>query len=454
MATDGKKHLTPELLLKNDDLIQVDYASEANIPIDYKTIKDAEQLQTFDIPANSLKQIWVTVHVPENISPGDYEGRIEVTPSNAPSAQLKLVVKVLPFKLEKPRLEYSVYYHGQLTDYATIGPFYKSAVQMLADFKYMKDHGIDNPALASAQIDFSPAWLKRVLELRKQAGMDNTAILYLGDPQLMSVGFPTDPEGLEELKGLIRERLKSFKENGVSEVYFHGIDEARFERLKAQRPAWEAIHEEGGKIFVAGFVGFFDIVGDLLDLPIYAIYRLDREGVEEIVQKVHTYPGHKIYGYAVHDNVQLGAELPYSARSAYGLGIWKAGYDGVCEYAYQHPVPWENAWGEDAFTLWDDFDGGAYRDYVMAYPTINGVVPTIQGEGFREGVDDVRYVTTLERALERTRRIPSLKIFVQETERWLKNLDINGEPLQDIRSEIIERIMKLKTLAGDLPPVD
>ena len=36
-----------------------------------------------------------------------------------------------------------------------------------------------------------------------------------------------------------------------------------------------------------------------------------------------------------------------------------------------------------------------YRDHVFAYPTLNGVIDTIQWEGFREAVDDVRYLTTL-----------------------------------------------------------
>ena len=66
--------------------------------------------------------------------------------------------------------------------------------------------------------------------------MDNKTILYGGDPETITLSFPTDPKGLQELKGLIRERIKFFKENGVSEVYFYGADEATGEKLKAQRP--------------------------------------------------------------------------------------------------------------------------------------------------------------------------------------------------------------------------
>ena len=448
------KYLTPELLLKNDDLIQVDYAAKVNSPIDYKTIKDAEELQPFDIPAKSLKQIWVTVHVPEGISPGDYEGTIDVLPSNGVSAQLKLVVKVLPFKLEEPRLEYCIYYHGQLTEQRTLGPFYKSAVQMLADFRYMKAHGIDNPSLTSSSVNFSPAVVKQVLELRRKAGMDNKTILYGGDPALPCVGASNGPEQLEQLKELVRERIKVFKDNGVSEVYFYGIDEATGEMLKAERSSWQAVHEEGGKMWGACFEGFFEVVGDLLDSVVYF-----RAPDAEMAQKVHTYPGHKIYGYAIESfhAGHLGTELPYSVRSNYGLNFWKAGYDGVCEYSYQHPVPWARGFDSKGTTLWDDFDTfedlgkvpdvQSLRDFVMAYPTIDGVVPTVQGEGFREAVDDVRYITTLEKTLQEVKTISSLNTPARETERWLKNLDVKGASLQNIRRETVERIMKLKALA-------
>ena len=43
----------------------------------------------------------------------------------------------------------------------------------------------------------------------------------------------------------------------------------------------------------------------------------------------------------------------------------------------------------------NDFDHERFRDHVFAYPTSAGVIDTIQWEGFREAVDDVRYLATL-----------------------------------------------------------
>ena len=63
--------------------------------------------------------------------------------------------------------------------------------------------------------------------------------------------------------------------------------------------------------------------------------------------------------------------------------MWNAGYDGAMNFAYQH------AYGP---SIWNDFDSASthYRDHVFAYPTTDGVIDTIEWEGWREGVDDTR----------------------------------------------------------------
>jgi hypothetical protein len=55
-------------------------------------------------------------------------------------------------------------------------------------------------------------------------------------------------------------------------------------------------------------------------------------------------------------------------------------------YAYQHSF----------CNIWNDFDDPVFRDHVFAYPTVNGVIDTTAWEGYREGVDDVRYLTKLQ----------------------------------------------------------
>jgi hypothetical protein len=74
-------------------------------------------------------------------------------------------------------------------------------------------------------------------------------------------------------------------------------------------------------------------------------------------------------------------------RKNFGFTLWNAGYDGAMDYAYQAEV-------NDVGHIWNDFDNPEYRDLVFAYPATSGVIDTIQWEGFREGVDDSRYIAT------------------------------------------------------------
>ena len=86
---------------------------------------------------------------------------------------------------------------------------------------------------------------------------------------------------------------------------------------------------------------------------------------------------------------QPGIERPFIYRFNSGLWIWAHGLDVHCNFAYQY------GFGTSRY-IWNDFDYTRYRDHNFVYPTGDGVVNTIQWEGFRDAVDDVRLLTTLE----------------------------------------------------------
>lgn len=429
------KILTPELLLKNDCLIHVDIDKMVNVVGLSGTIKDSLSLLTFDVPKNSFKQIWLTLHVPFGSLPGDYEGKMEIVPQNAPKEDIKIRLEVLPIKLLPPMLEYSIYYRGKLRsgNYPPdVGSEWKNEKQMEAELKDMVAHGIGNPTVyqpfitrADGSYDFSI--LKQVLEIRKKVGIVNKPLLYLG----LGTGAPQDKEVLNDLKKKVRSLVTFARENGCPDVYIYGIDEARGKRLKSERLAFHAVHEAGGKVFVACGPDFVDLVGDLLDLPIYS-------GIppSSHIEKVHKF-GHKIWNYG---NPQCGVEEPLTYRRNYGLLLWQKGLDGTCDYAYQH------AFGN----IWDDFDHSTYRDHVMAYPTIDGVIPTLQWEGFREGVDDVRYLSTLVKIINNLEVEGKAKGEIEAAKRLVakirgKNLNyLYTEGFQEIRWEIAQKILELQ----------
>ena len=176
-------------------------------------------------------------------------------------------------------------------------------------------------------------------------------------------------------------------------------------------------------MFVACFPGSFEVIGDLLNLAVYNGPLLPGEA-----RKWHSV-GHSIFSYG---NPQVGVEEPETYRRNFGLVLWKAGYDGAMNYAYQH------AFGD----IYLDDDDEIFRDHVFAYPTVDGVIDTIQWEGFREGVDDVRYLTTLLKAIENAKATGNNDDLANEAESWLATIDLAGD-LQALRAKMVEWILRL-----------
>ncbi len=205
------------------------------------------------------------------------------------------------------------------------------------------------------------------------------------------------------------------------------------EKLRAQRPAWEAIRKAGGKIFAAGWKDkrkHFEAMGDIQDLMV----AFDHPS-KELAEKWHSV-GHKIVNYG-HPHYAGNPEI---LRRNYGLLLWKYNYDGAMNFAYQH---------SSGNNIWNDFDH-SWGDYSV-YPTVDGVIDTIAWEGYREGIDDVRYAITLLKAIEEGKkskdgRIRQTALSAEEYLEELKKADLNTKDLNVIRLEIINHILNLKKL--------
>ncbi|HOV22248.1 MAG TPA: hypothetical protein PLW95_06165 [bacterium] len=441
--------LVPELLLNDDNLIKIDYENEKNylklnfpegekyiwisdpdepegnqakiLSINDYPVKDSSVLLPVNIPEKTNKQFWLTIKVPSDTKDGIYTGTIKLSDTKGEIGEIILRVKVLPFILASPKTYYdinedfisSIYYRGVLhKDYpeGTISSEYKSKEQLKAELKDMYEHGITNPICYQGSDE---KFLGEYLKIRQEVGIVNQ-ILY----SIISANCP--PSAIKKI-------IEFVKEYGIEEVYFYGIDEASGEMLSAQRPAWEAIHGAGGKVFVAGYKGDnFALMGDIQDLFVRAGYPSREEA-----EKWHAV-GHKIWCYA---HPQAGPENPEVWRRNFGLVLWKSNYDGAATYAYQHSFG----------NIWNDFDHPTYRDHNFTYPTVNGVIDTIALEGYREGQDDIRYGTTLKIEIEKGKKSKNQKIksIALEAEKYLEEIDVERGDLETIRLEMINYILKL-----------
>ena len=277
----------------------------------------------------------------------------------------------------------------------------------------LKSHGITHPTC------YEPFGekLDRAIRLRQEAGIAVDPFYSLG----FRIGKPESDEELKRLADRVRAARKQLAKHGIDELYLYGRDEAVAEALSSQRAAFRTVRDAGGKVFIACYTGAFELVGDLVD-------HANHSGPpnEEESRKWHS-AGQKLFNYG---NPQSGVPLPDVYRRNYGLALWKLGYDGVMDWAFCHVVG----------NAWNDSDHFKYRDICFVYPTVDSVIDTLAWEGFREGVDDVRYLTTLLAAIEKAK--VAEHPLAGKAEKWVRNFDPAGD-LDQIRGEMIEWIKKL-----------
>jgi len=82
--------------------------------------------------------------------------------------------------------------------------------------------------------------------------------------------------------------------------------------------------------------------------------------------------------FLAYNTPQAGRESPETYYVKYGRSLIKAGFKGICQFAYQ------------TGKCWDDWANNKWRPHVMAYPTLKEPIPTIQWEAFREAIDNIK----------------------------------------------------------------
>jgi len=441
MVTDSKR-LEPDLLLKDDALVKVDRGERQNylrstteggintyLLGSAKTIgglkdfrpKDAQVLQSVNIEKGTNKEFWVNMDIPKNALSGIYKGKITISSDKA-SYNLPFSVTVYPFDLEKSPLISSLFFRSTISadDTPTITSESKSKEQFKKELQDMKNHGVLYPTMYSKYDS-----IDEDLKIRDSLQLPKDYLFY-------TVAFIRDfPINQRDFGiNLYLNKLKSY---GYNNIYFYGSDEAEGKALTNQRQAWKDIQDHNAKTFAAilNSKDAFEKMGSLLNVAVNA-YKVDKKEAS----RWHSI-GSKIFSYL---NPQTGIPSPEIYRNNYGLLLWSCNYDGAMDYAYQH------GFGH----IWNDWDDKKYIDHTFTYPTIDGVIDTIAWEGYREGIDDVRYMATLEKAIKLA---PANKQDIaQEAKIWMKSLSFNQNwstkkwsyDLDKVRLKCINYILKLQ----------
>ena len=480
------------VLVKDDSLLMTVPNPTPGCPGQTKIVvphglRDAKELLPVHI--DDLKQFWLTVHVPRDAQPGLYSASLRIIPTNAPSTELTLQLEVHPFDLLPPMTEYSIYYPVTVVpeggeDWRTgrwINTAWITPKQYLLELKNMLAHGLSNPNIYEGvtrrddgTLDFSK--LEEVLALREKAGMGPGLPLYAMNGVAEPRSRRLSEQEKKERVGDVRKVMAWGRKRGYPDIYWAAMDEAWGTRLSNERDSFQAIHDGGGKVFVACNYSFYDLIGDLLDRPVLIANTTKRAGAlaeqlsldhpnmipladkakrarvqaqleeqyesslsfahmrtlekRQIIDGTHR-RGHRIFTYMF---PQAGVPMPEVHRRHYGLGLWQMGFDGCMNWAYAHI--------KGSVT-----NPGQYWSRVIRAE--EGVLDKLEWEGFREGVDDARYLNTLLDALSKASVAYGRDPLVGQTWTWLTGLDAATDDLNMIRTEMARRITALQAKEKD-----
>ena len=241
-----------------------------------------------------------------------------------------------------------------------------------------------------------------------------------------------DPENhVEEMRAHAKKLAKMLDDEiGHHNVFIAYGDEPGVAWLVRNRPVFDTYRAEGFKFFIAGGDAVFNKCGWCYDWHNVAKDPTDSSSTRlwnDLQNDNH------IAWYA---NQHVGSENPAFNRRQNGLAPYLAGYTALCKYEF-------------GLGPWND-DRTTYRPMVYAYACGDGLVDTLQWEGFREGVDDIRYATLLSDFARKAQKSSDLAVryLGGQAMQFLAGLDTKGCDQDTVRGEMIERIERLRPLVA------
>lgn len=368
------------------------------------------------VPAGQTTQFWLTVHVPPDAAPGNYESTVTFTPAQGAPARLPLRLRVWPFALREPR-DVACGMYDQLWA-ATTSPDW-----LQERFAGMRAHGLTtvgycgalNGEIAlrdgqAAVVFDGSCGFEYMMDAYRDAGFPHPVLWLMGD-DLWDWCSRQAPVGSERFRELYRQVARSIlaecdRRRWLRPV-FQPVDEPGSYEVRpaaAHIARWglesQLLHEAGAVVEVDHIP--FTTTDPRLQaalaqaLPVTDVFtqRFSNRNLwfvedgwwwDNMKPQVAQW-GKQLWSYNINDAAFFPELATY--RLAFGHFLWRQGIKGQIMWAYQGAV------GNPLNCL-----DGAYTDFMYAYPAIpqagESGGPTLMWECIREGRDDYNYVHTL-----------------------------------------------------------
>lgn len=385
--------------------------------------------------ADQTKQWWLTVHVPPNTPAGRYRMSLTIRPEKGPPTTLEWRLRVLPFRLIRPEdKHWGTWLDGFPPVGGLRGPERRgrrtpAEVERLAraDMDDYRAHGFDLALLnyyfgvnedPDGSFTYSLSTLPEDMEYLKMLGSNAPVVICFeytcrnieygfADPRDNHVPGTFSTRAHKAIVGLVRHIRDEAKRRNWPKIYFFPIDEPGNNKTKNRYQFAENVLDfvrevPGCETAVTVTSGCVQRLGKRVDARIYAYGYYNRDRVLQEAKQ-----GHPFWYY---ENGMFYGHSTLASRGHTGFEFLRSGAEVA------------TAWGFSATQAnpHNDFDGG-HKDWNVIFPGVHEPTPTIYWELCREGVDDCRYVATLQREIRRAKERGSTEA-AERAERVLEPL--------------------------------
>jgi hypothetical protein len=356
----------------------------------------------WDMPAYSTEHFWCTVKVPNDARPGTYKGNLVVTTDEQQVGSISVVLEVLDIKLDEPPFALGLNYSN---------PHNQAALEEhLAD---MRRHGMTCVApLYNFHLpvhDSNTAELGNFIESYRKAGFTKT--LYFATPmnlQLSSLAGYGDETSKRWQQKYIQVMMLLYDEalrhnipvlmSIGDELTNKGIEGVQIAGRLA-RFVWEELPEIAT---TSDMNGYMEVMAMAPYLNV-ATFNNGWDGIDH-----HNKGRHLINKqFIVELQAKTGA-IPWFVnagvgRFPFGFFFWK-----MTKYGVKGKVEW-----------YYNLDNG--RGSLVRTEGAN-IWPTLDYERSREGIDDLKYLCTLEKLIDRANSLGRASVERQSAEALLKKI--------------------------------
>ncbi len=357
----------------------------------------------WDMPAWSKELFWITVHVPDDAKPGTYRGAVTVTSEDKSVGTVDVELEVLPIRLDEPPFALGYNYSSP-----------KDPAALAAELKDMREHGMTVVAplydFHLPVLDDDTSELGEFIEAYKKAGFRQP--IYFATPMNLTISALTGYGTLDSRRfqqkyiQVMRKLYAETQRHGVPVIFSIG-DEFTNKGVKGveyagklARLTWEELPE---LVTTSDMNGYKEVMAMAPYLNV-ATFNNGWDGID------HHNEGRRCINRDFIRKVQneTGA-IPWfvnanSGRFPFGFFFWK-----MAGYGARGKVEWY-------YCLEKNREGSVVRIDGMT------IYPTLDYERSREGIDDLRYVCTLENLAAKARKAGKAAAEVAAAEALLKKI--------------------------------